>query len=253
MALEDRWLLSTLVVNNPTDTPVVGETDLRQAIAEANELGGANTIAFDSNVFCSPQLITLTSGPLVLSGAGATETILGPAAGLTVDGGGLSGVFQVNSGVTAAISGLTIAGGNTPDGAGGGLFDDGATLTLSNCYISGNSSGENGGGVYSDGGTLSLAYCVVSGNSAPNGRGGGLASENADVTLTDCVITGNTASQGGGMNAAGDDGVATLTNSTFSGNRARLGKRCRPLLRRSRGHAHRLRCHRQLRRWHGPG
>jgi fibronectin-binding autotransporter adhesin len=84
-------------------------------------------------VFSSPQLMTLTSGPLVLSATGGTETILGPAAGLTVDGGSLSGVFQVNPGVTAAISGLTIAGGNKPNGAGGGLFADGATLTLTNC------------------------------------------------------------------------------------------------------------------------
>jgi hypothetical protein len=36
MALEDRRLLSTIVVNNPTDTPVVGQIDLRQAIALAN-------------------------------------------------------------------------------------------------------------------------------------------------------------------------------------------------------------------------
>ena len=32
-ALEERVLMSTFVVNNPTDTPVAGETDLRQAIA----------------------------------------------------------------------------------------------------------------------------------------------------------------------------------------------------------------------------
>ena len=36
MALEDRRLLSTIVVNNPTDTPVAGLTDLRQAIDQAN-------------------------------------------------------------------------------------------------------------------------------------------------------------------------------------------------------------------------
>src|SRR5271157_1929445 len=38
--LEDRTLLSTApqtyVVNNPTDTPVAGQTDLRQAISKAN-------------------------------------------------------------------------------------------------------------------------------------------------------------------------------------------------------------------------
>ena len=40
MALEDRRLLSTIVVNNPTDTPVTGEIDLRQAIVQANTNGG---------------------------------------------------------------------------------------------------------------------------------------------------------------------------------------------------------------------
>ena len=32
LALEDRKLLSTIVVNNPTDTPVAGQIDLRQAL-----------------------------------------------------------------------------------------------------------------------------------------------------------------------------------------------------------------------------
>ena len=38
--MEQRTLLSAIVVNNPTDTPVAGETDLRQAIVQANETGG---------------------------------------------------------------------------------------------------------------------------------------------------------------------------------------------------------------------
>ena len=41
MALEDRQLLSTFTVNNPTDTPVVGQIDLRQAIGHGEfEPGG---------------------------------------------------------------------------------------------------------------------------------------------------------------------------------------------------------------------
>ena len=54
MALEERALLSTFTVNNPTDTPVAGETDLRQAIALANSTSGANTIDFDPTVFATP-------------------------------------------------------------------------------------------------------------------------------------------------------------------------------------------------------
>ena len=60
LALEDRRLLSTIVVNNPTDTPVAGQIDLRQAIAQANTNGGDETITFDKTVFKTPQTITLT-------------------------------------------------------------------------------------------------------------------------------------------------------------------------------------------------
>ena len=40
MTLEDRRLLSTIVVNYPTDTPVPGQTELRQAIDHANTARG---------------------------------------------------------------------------------------------------------------------------------------------------------------------------------------------------------------------
>ena len=44
LALEDAASLSTFTVNNPTDSPIAGETDLRQAIGLANTAGGAKTI-----------------------------------------------------------------------------------------------------------------------------------------------------------------------------------------------------------------
>jgi hypothetical protein len=111
-ALEERCVPSTtIVVNNPTDTPVAGLTDLRQAIAQANTNGGDQTIVFDKKVFKKPQTITLDGTQLELSDTTGTETIEGPKAGVTVDGGGMSRVFQVDGGVTASISGLTITGG----------------------------------------------------------------------------------------------------------------------------------------------
>ena len=63
-------------------------------------------------MFNTPQTITLTGSQLELSDTTGTETITGPAAGVTVSGGGLSRVFQVDGLVTASISGLTITGGN---------------------------------------------------------------------------------------------------------------------------------------------
>src|SRR3954447_25149628 len=144
LALEARSLLSTVVVNNPTDTPVAAQTDLRQAIIQANTTAGDETIVFDSTVFNTPKTITLTGTQLELSDPGGALTIAGPAAGLTVSGGGLSRVFQVDPGVTASFAGLTITGGNTSSGKGGGLFNGGGTVSLTGCTVSGNTAYGNG-------------------------------------------------------------------------------------------------------------
>ena len=140
--LEDRWVPSTFVVNNPTDTPVAGEIDLRQAIVQANTTGGTETITFDNTVFNTPQTITLTGTQLELSDTTGTETITGPAAGVTVSGGGLSRVFQVD----AQCHGVHLGTDDhrrqrrTPATA-AACYNDG-TLTLTNCTVSGNSASE---------------------------------------------------------------------------------------------------------------
>src|SRR5271170_1464232 len=105
-ALEDRRLLSTFTVNSTLDNGSAGS--LRWAVGQANSAGGAETIAFDSKVFKTPQTITLTGTQLELTDTTGTETINGPKVGVTVSGGGLSRVLQVDGAVTASISGLTI-------------------------------------------------------------------------------------------------------------------------------------------------
>ena len=122
LELEARALLSTIVVNNPTDSPVAGETDLPQAIVLANTNGGAETITFDKTVFKTPQTIDLDPalGQLELNDQTGTEAITGPKAGVTVSGnyttgGPTNSVFKIDPGVTATLSGLTITGGNNGD------------------------------------------------------------------------------------------------------------------------------------------
>ncbi len=83
--------------------------------ANANTNTDGSEIEFDSSVFnsSSPQTITL-GATLVLSETAGPEVIDGPGAGLvTVSGGGTVQVFEVESGVTATLSGLTISGGST--------------------------------------------------------------------------------------------------------------------------------------------
>ena len=49
---------------------------------------GNSNITFSSTVFATPQTITLTGNQLQLSNTSQTETITGPAAGVTVSGMG---------------------------------------------------------------------------------------------------------------------------------------------------------------------
>src|SRR5262249_30182270 len=141
-----------LIVNTTSGALFAGAglLSLPLAVAFADLDGVASTITFDPNVFATPQTIILTGAQLELTDTTGLETITGPAAGVTVSGG-LSRVLQVDNGVSAAFSGLTITGGDADNG--GGVQNLG-TLALTNCTVSGNSAG-NGGGLNNTG-TLAL-------------------------------------------------------------------------------------------------
>ena len=154
-------------------------------------------------------------------------------------------MFQVDEGVTANFSGLTISGGSTT-GYGGGLYNDGGTISLSNVTVSGNAaalggglfntkrgtitvitcavignSATNGGGLYNDDGTTTLTAAAISGNSAVGG-GGLFNTKRGTITVITCAVTGNSGSNGGG-GLYNYGGTATLSGVTLSGNTAAAG------------------------------
>ncbi len=152
-SLEDRLVLSTLTVTSAGDE---GPGTLRAEIGDAQ---AGDTIKFAASL--DGQTISLTSGELAI---GQNLTIKGPGAGLLdVDAGGTSRVFDVTSASAAiSISGLTISGGNSEDG--GGILDQGGTLTLTSDTLTNDQAiGVNpgdtvqGGAVYiTDSGTLTV-------------------------------------------------------------------------------------------------
>ncbi len=194
--------------------------------ANANTNADGSEIKFDSSVFSTPRMITLAA-TLVLSETYGPEVIDGPGANFaTVSGGGKVEVFDIESGVTASLSGLTINGGSA--NIGGGLYN-GGTVTLSGCSVSGNSASRSGGGLV-NGGTATLFNCTISANSAgyytsfdgggvAQGYGGGLLNSGT-ATLSDCAISGNSAGVGGGGLENFSYGAATVSNCTISGNLA---------------------------------
>jgi hypothetical protein len=213
-------VLSTFTVNSTGDAGTSsgdgtgGSADLRWCINEANANNQANTIVFDATKFSTPQTIMLGGIQLELKDTGGTQAITGPAAGVTIDAGGQSDVFQVDKGVTASLSGLTLTGGGSAL-FGGGL-DNSGTVTLTGCTLSGNSAGYDGGGL-ANFGTATLTDCTISGNTASDFGGGLFNCGTATLTLTGCTLSGNSATSGGGLFS---EGSATLTGTTVSGNSA---------------------------------
>ena len=203
------------------------DISLREAVNHAPDDA---LIVFDSGL--DGGTITLTTGrpisitkSLIINASDLTD-------GLTIDANNASRIMRIQPDVTAALHGLTLTGGFSPD-VGGAILNDQATLSLSACTLSGNSA-SSGGGIFSDGGngsaTLSLSSCTLSSNSADfnNGRGGGIFSNgrngSATLNLSSCTLSSNSAESAGGgiFSTGGDEGSATLSLSacTLSGNSA---------------------------------
>jgi hypothetical protein len=90
---------------------------LREAIGFAdNDRSGNATISFDPAVFAQAQAINLTGGQLELSNTSEAETLTGPAAGVTVNGGGLSRVVGSSEAraTTSSASATAAAASPTP-------------------------------------------------------------------------------------------------------------------------------------------
>ncbi len=204
-----------LVVNNADS----GAGSLRQALADAATLSGADTITFAAAL--SGQTITLGSEIVVNGAGGVTVDATALAGGLTVNGGaGGNRIFSISSG-PVTLAGLNLTGGDgggaTLNGQGGAILNRG-TLTLTRCTLSGNSTAEGSGGAIANTATLTLRQCTVSGNSA--GTFGGGLYNNGSAHLLHCTVAGNTASESGGGIYNDETRSLTLENSLVAGNSA---------------------------------
>jgi len=226
---------ATIVVSNTNDS---GPGSLRDALAIANDGDTIDATGVSGTIL-------LTSGELQIN---HNVTINGPGAGnLAVNGNAASRVLE-NFASNATISGFTITNGSSlegggilnhggltivystisenvagyPDGGGGGIFADGATvisastinnnwavctgggiyasgaLTVVNSTISGNWTqgtqewcpmGEGGGIFLDSGGTLTITNSTISASGPYNQQGGGIRNLGGQVTIWDTVLT----------------------------------------------------------------
>jgi len=198
--------------------------------------GDIGSLRFDISIAHSGDTIDISaSGTIQLANEldiTNNLTIVGPGAELltiSVQNLNFSRIFNISTGATVAISGVTIRGGvivNAENSSGdniqgGGILNAG-NLTLSQCIISDNQLQNEGldeagygGAIYSSG-PLTLVNCLVTNNIVYNyGFGGGICCSNA-LTLVNCLVQGNQAGgYGGGIEA---DGPLAMTNCTVSFN-----------------------------------
>ncbi|MBW4681149.1 MAG: FG-GAP repeat protein [Microcoleus vaginatus WJT46-NPBG5] len=197
------------VVINTNDS---GEGSLRQALINANNFAGIDTISF-SNV----------SGTIALASAlpQITESVNvnGPGANnLTVSGNNAVRVFDITSGITANIDALRIAAGNAGVNNGGGINNAG-TLNITNSTLAGNVA-NNGGGINNTG-TLNIIRSTLSSNTSNTGIGGGVFNTGI-LNVINSTISGNAANIGGGF-YNNSTATITLSSSTISANTGGTG------------------------------
>lgn len=243
--------LMSLTVNSTADKVDANEGDgvcetasgnaectLRAAIQEANALGGVEAItvpagnytltlanpdpvsiaapSFDTDDFAATGDLDVRANVSII-GAGAAQTV--------IDAGGIDRVFEIDpgdDGIHVTLEGVTIRGGTTDGGNGGGIYNNGR-LTVSDSVVTGNTASDPddaraGGGIYTNG-PMSLVNVVISENSADDG-GGLLVAGGSTTTLDRVTVRDNTGTQSaGGIN---NNGALTIADSTFTGNTAAM-------------------------------
>ena len=255
---------ATITVDTLSPTSVSGHCNLSDAITAANTkavvqacTAGSGT---DTIEFSVTGTITLTSElPAITNTSPGSLTIDGSGQAITVDGAGMFQIFDISSG-TLGLRFLTLAHGTVIGneeglGAGGAVFNEGGTLTVTNCTFSDNQStgsavGGSGNGLPGQGGAiynsgaLTVTDSTFSGNGATGGAGattgvgggegeGGAIYNDSAMTVINSTFSANQATGGVGDGADSGDGVGgainndfgtgTVTNSTFSGNKANAG------------------------------
>jgi hypothetical protein len=197
--------------------PPQGICTLRAAIEETNALPGTDEIIIPNGVYTLTIVgsdDTAFAGDLdildnlIINGGGVTTTL--------VDGGGIDTLFNITGTISVTISNITIYNGQAADG--GGITNNGGTLTIDNVIIRNNRANNNGGGISNQSGSVSLSNSIILNNEASIGGGIHNLSSSGVVSMTNSSLISNTALASGGSIFNG--GIVTIMNSTVSTNTA---------------------------------
>ncbi|WP_404307455.1 CHRD domain-containing protein [Neorhodopirellula lusitana] len=193
---------------------------------------GKVTLNFGTDV--SSNHAGINGGGLHSTGAAVVTSNLAIFASNTADseGGGLwnssTGTLDINGGAISS----NVASGDESDNGGGGVFNDGGSVTIDDAAIAQNvadGTAGSGGGILNDGGSLTIGGVTNIANNRANRAGGGIeATAGSTTILTGVKLDSNSAGvspataapgNGGGLHISGS-GNATITGGTVDNNTA---------------------------------
>ena len=216
------WVPSGAAAQVVTTTANTGPGSLRQAISSV--LPGGYVVFTNS----------LSGGTITLSSEIAINTNLtidatGLQGGITLSGNNATRIFNINSGSTVSMHGLTFTGGNgsgSADTGSGGAIRIVGKLALTGCTFTGNNAAF-GGALFNNHGTATLVQCTLTGNSAEDA--GAIANARGTLAMTSCTLALNNAadsanvSGGGAIDSYISASAVTMTNCIIAGNTSASG------------------------------
>jgi CSLREA domain-containing protein len=225
-----------------TDGCMPDDCSLREAVIEANNRGGHDTILLRKQVY-SLTIPVPQNGDFSFTQVGDLDikddvTIKGPTGGgstrATIDANGATTrdrVFEIHGGADTDVTmrrlfitdgrahptGPDNNGDGRPDFAYGGamLIEEGGALSASGVILDRNTTESmgQGGAIFNDG-DLSLVRAQIRFNDAPGGFSGGIQTNpGATISLYDTEVQNNDAIFGGGLGAYG---VTTIERSAIA-------------------------------------
>ena len=184
---------------------------LREAIANVRPGG---TVTFDADLVGT---ITLSDSELLIDKSIIIDT---KGTDITINANKRSRIFNIASGITVELIGLTLTGGQASSG--GAIYNDG-TLMVIDCTISGNRAMSNGGAIFcADTSILKLDRTKIISNTATE-HGGGIYQNRGTFEAYNTLFAENTARQGAAVYTKGtlpgyDSMTTKIVSSTIANN-----------------------------------
>lgn len=193
---------------------VQNESQLRAAVAKANQANGEDTIRLARNIVLRRGALQIADS-LVLDGRGKNLVARSK-----------DRILDVAADITVRVEDVTLRGGRAPEGeSGGAIRATMATLVVIDSRLVGNRAlgeGASGGAIMNDGGELTVMDSRLERNRAER-AGGGIEANAGVTTVTDSLLrrnrTGSGPGNGGGLHLTGPGGVV-VEDSRILKNRA---------------------------------